>query len=257
MKGRIVFGALLLTSVALCSQGFGFELLDNMLGLNRGCGSCCEQAPCDPCEKVKACAPEPACCGVENPGCCAPRRPVCDLFNGLKGLFCCKPSCKKQCCDPCDPCGEVKACAPEPQCCDPCDTGCGPCAKKCRPRLFANLCKPVCKPACEPACEPTCEPACNPCKPRCCKPTPVRDFLEKLFSCCNPRCKKSCCKPACGEGCEVACGGCGVTESTAAPAKAAPAEEAAPLPAAPKADPSASLQRTRNILQASRDVVQN
>ena len=31
----------LLVSAALCSQGFGFELLDRMLGLNNGgCGGC-------------------------------------------------------------------------------------------------------------------------------------------------------------------------------------------------------------------------
>ena len=41
MKGKVVFGALLV-SVALSSQGFGFELLDRLLGLKGGgsCNSC-------------------------------------------------------------------------------------------------------------------------------------------------------------------------------------------------------------------------
>ena len=56
MKSRIVFGALLM-SVTLCGQGFGFELLDNLLGLNKcGCGGCCEPACCE-----QACC-EPQCC---------------------------------------------------------------------------------------------------------------------------------------------------------------------------------------------------
>ncbi len=53
MRGKTIFGALLV-SVALCSQGFGFELLDRMLGLNGGgCGEC------NACAKV-------ACCELEG-----------------------------------------------------------------------------------------------------------------------------------------------------------------------------------------------
>ena len=33
MKGKTIFGALLVSAV-LCSQGFSFELMDRMLGLN-------------------------------------------------------------------------------------------------------------------------------------------------------------------------------------------------------------------------------
>ena len=86
MKGRIVFGALLV-SVALAGQGFGFELLNDLLGLNRGCSNaccepqCCEQPAC--CEK--AC--QPAC----QPECCEPCcKPKC-----CKPLLCCKPRCCK------------------------------------------------------------------------------------------------------------------------------------------------------------------
>ena len=49
MRCKTIFGALLV-SVALCSQGFSFELLDRMLGLNGG--GCCE---CNACAKVAPC----------------------------------------------------------------------------------------------------------------------------------------------------------------------------------------------------------
>ncbi len=47
MRWNMVLGALVL-SVGLCSQSFGFELLDRMLGMGCGCdaqASCCEK-PC-------------------------------------------------------------------------------------------------------------------------------------------------------------------------------------------------------------------
>ena len=47
MKWNMVFGALVV-SVGLCSQSYGFELLDRMLGLNDcGCNSCCQKS-CEP-----------------------------------------------------------------------------------------------------------------------------------------------------------------------------------------------------------------
>ena len=110
------------------------------------------------------------------------------------------------CCEPA--CCETKCCAPEPKCC---------CEPKC--------CEPQC---CEKnCCEPECCESCCTCRCRC---TPVRDLLDDLLSlriciykapkcCCDP----CCCDPACCDAC-----GCG-TGST----KAAPAEEAAPLPKAP------------------------
>ena len=57
MKWNMVFGALVV-SVGLCSQSFGFELLERMLGLNDcGCNSCCQQA-CQPsCGCDKGCEP--------------------------------------------------------------------------------------------------------------------------------------------------------------------------------------------------------
>src|SRR3972149_1826517 len=102
MKSKTIFGALLV-SVALCSQGFGLDLLDRMLGLNNcgGCGECnaCAKAAC--CEPAKACCPEP-CCPVKacepacEPACekncgksCCRVTPVRDLFCGIKDLLEC------------------------------------------------------------------------------------------------------------------------------------------------------------------------
>ncbi len=239
MRSKTIFGALLV-SVALCSQGFGFGLLDNVLGLNNGgCCGCCEKACC-----------EPACC--EKP-CC---EPCCDLFGGLKGLLsckscgCCEPACCEEAC--CEPACCEEACC-EPACCESC---CKPCCD-----LFGGLkgllsCKSC--GCCEPACceEACCEKAC--CEPKCCEET-----------CCEPRCRKQrcitvrlpnlglldaigdllCCKKSCC--CESCCDACG----NGVPA-AAPAEEAAPLPPAPKADdPTASLNRG-NIRNVSRTIIQ-
>lgn len=292
MKGKMVFGALML-SVALCSQGMALDLLDNMSGLNAGgCNACVAPAPC---AAVKACAPEPVC------GPCAPR---CDLFAGLKDLFACRR------CEPCGPCTECKTCAPEPAPCAAVCGGCGDCVQ-CRPvrNLVRNVvveplhdlkcdlkaafarpcapcgacapvceapkacvqaceapkaCAPVCKPCrvavCKPVCEApkACAPACNDCG-KCFRCRPVLTFIDNLFSALKP-CRS--CNVACGEvsGC-----GCGATVVPGAPAPvpaAAPApvaapQEAAPLPAAPKADPSASLMRSRSIYQATASIVQN
>jgi hypothetical protein len=238
MRSKTIFGALLV-SVALCSQGFGFELLDRMLGLNGGgcgeCNTCAKVAPCEPCAKTcaapccKACEPAcNSCCGKV----CRPT-PVRDMFANIKEMFEAK-GCQ------CEPvaCCEAKGCCPEP-CCKP--------AKCCK----VKACAPCCK-ACEPACK-ACEPACceKTCEPKCHKlyRRPVLELIEGLFGCDK-------CNACCEAGCETGCG-CGGT--TTAPSKVAPAkapEQAAPLPTAPKADPSASIQ-SRGIYQASRSLVRN
>ncbi len=262
MRSKTIFGALLV-SVALCSQGFGFELLDRMLGLNcGGCGDCnaCANVAC--CDKacVKACCPEPACCEKAccDPACCEEAccskckkcriTPVRDLFAGLVDLFECKgcycePVCGSACC-------EEAACCEKPDCCD--EVNC--CKKKCRkPRRSKKncCCEAACDPACEKvaACDPTCEPTC---KPKCHKlyRRPVIELLEALFGSRNCRCGEA----SCGDGCETACGSGGVVPGVKAPAKAP--EKAAPLPMAPKADPSAAIH-TRGIYQASRSLVRN
>jgi hypothetical protein len=104
MKRMLFLGALVL-GVTVCSQSFGFELLDKMLG-HKGCTSCCEpgcdagNGCCEPgCGAGNGCA-EPA-CGAGN-GCC---EPACDAGNGCcepacdAGAGCCEPSCgAKACC---------------------------------------------------------------------------------------------------------------------------------------------------------------
>ena len=115
MRSKTIFGALLV-SVALCSQGFSFELLDRMLGLNGGgcgeCNTCAKVAPCEPC--AKTCAP--ACC--EKAPCCERGKvcrptPVRDLFANMKDLFEAK-GCQ---CEPTG-CCEAPKCCPEPTCCE-------------------------------------------------------------------------------------------------------------------------------------------
>jgi len=263
MRSKTLFGALLV-SVALCSQGFGFELLDRMLGLNGGgcgeCNACTKVKACEPCAKV--CCPEPACCA--KPTCCEKERvcrptPVRDLFAGLKDLFTAKGCvCEEPACKPCEP-----ACKPCEPACKACEPACKPCEPACREKPCkvrchkvracepaCKACEPACK-ACEPACKP-CEPACEPAKPKCHKlyRRPVLELLEKLF-CCDER------NDECGCS-EATCGGTTVPSQkapTTAPAKAP--EKAAPLPQAPKADPSASNTNSRGIYQASRSLVRN
>ena len=252
MRSKTIFGALLV-SVALCSQGFGFELLDRMLGLNcGGCGdykACAKVATCDPCAKV-ACPDPTACESVADCGstCSKCRKcritPVRDLFAGLVDLFECKgcycePVCESACCEEaCDP-----AC--DPVCEKPCKV------KRFRKQRCAKACDPCCPATCEEvaACDPTCEPTC---KPKCHKlyRRPVIELLEALFGSRNCRCGEA----SCGDGCETACGSGGVVPGVKAPAKAP--EKAAPLPMAPKADPSAAIH-TRGIYQASRSLVRN
>jgi len=222
MKRMMFLGALVL-GVTVCSQSFGFELLDRMLGC-KGCTSCCEPAcdagmgGCEPACGVGAGCAEPACdAGVAccepgcaaDAGCCGVRKKHA-LFGGLKGLFeKCKRKhhgCTDSCCEPA--CGAGNGCA-EPAC------GAG------------NGCA---EPACgagngcaEPACDAgvaCCEPGCAA-DAGCCgvrkKCTPIRDFLKALHSakkcrssctsCCGAEADCSagagCCEPGCGA--EPAC----------------------------------------------------
>jgi len=255
MKRMMFLGALVL-GVTICSQSFGFELLDRMLG-HKGCTSCCEPG----CDAGNGCA-EPGCgagngcaepaCGAGNGcaepacdagagccdagSCCGARkcRKKHDLFGGLKGLF---EKCKRKhsCCD---------------SCCEPaCDAGNG-CAE---PACGAgNGCA---EPACgagngcaEPACDAgagCCEPSCGAAS--CCgvrkKHTPIRDLLRAIHS--AKKCRKSCCdngccgEPDCSAGngcCEPACG-------------AGAVEAAAPTP-----DASASSTKQSDVVAVSRTV---
>ena len=227
MKRMMFLGALIL-GVTVCSQSFGFELLDRMLG-HKGCASCCEPG----CGAGIGCA-EPACgagngcaepaCDAGN-GCCEPAcgaasccgvRKKHDLFGGLKGLF---EKCKRKhrgCCDSC------------------CEPACG----------AGNGCEPACDAGngcCEPACDAgngCCEPACGAAA-GCCgvrkKATPIRDLLRAIHAAKKACHRKSCCDSCCGEPdcsagngcCEPACGaGNGCVESAAAPTPDASASNA-------------------------------
>jgi hypothetical protein len=206
MKWHMYFGALLI-SAGLCSQGFGFELLDRMLGV--GGGGCCE--PKCGVAAAPACCPAKHCCRTARP--CPPPCPpkcaapcpddlCCDLFGGLRDLMHgvkCAVSCP--CPEPCAP----KCAAPRaPKCAAPCAPKCAaPCApKRC------------CKPACAPACPSDC-----------CR----GGLLDRLFSC--------------NRGCAPA--GCGAEAGTAVVGDDdAPVP---PVPPVPETDPSAGIQKRQAV----------
>ena len=191
MKVKTFFGALLLSAI-LSTQGFGFELLDKMLGLSGGCNCCptCEAA-CEPVCECTTCEPVADACDPCADACdpCAPATPIRDLFDGLKGLGC--GGCCEAACDACAPVEEV-ACEPA---CDPCD----PCAK---PNLLGGLkgllgncggCGQTCCDACADDCgtcepvivEDACEPTCDPCaKPK------LLDGLKGLLPKCGGCCER-------------------------------------------------------------------
>jgi len=260
MKRMLFLGALVL-GVTVCSQSFGFELLDRLAG-HRGCTSCCEPG-CDAgsgcCEPGcgagagNGCAADPG-CGAGN-GCCEPAcdagagccEPSCgaakgclkkkhDLFGGLKGLFackkrhhgctgsgCCEPACDagNGCCEPA--CGAGNGCAAEPAC------GAG------------NGC-------CEPACDAgagCCEPSCGAAKGCCKKRGGIAGLLRAIHNAKKSRCHKSCCgEPDCSAGCcEPGCGAepaCGACDSAVAPA--------------PTPDASAAKQTQGKVVAVSRTV---
>jgi hypothetical protein len=228
MKWHMILGALVM-SVSLSTQSFGFELLDTLLGMNSGCGcaaptSCCEK----PCGDVGCCAKRSRCC---KPACCAP---ACEATCAAA------PACAVAC-DSAPSCG----CAAQ---------SCGSCCKS-RCHHHRRGCNSGCGSSCgcaAPACEATCDsapscgcaaPSCGSCckKTRCCRPC-----LLDLF-----RCRKSCCN-TCSTGCstcaaEASCG-CGAgAHSDGAVIEG----DAAPVPPAPMADPSASYQGQRNVIQAT------
>lgn len=238
MKWNMLFGALVV-SVGLCSQSFGFELLDRLLGASSGgcggCNSCCEASCCD--AEPSCCAAEPTCCAAA-PTCCA-AEPTC---------------CEASACDSCNSCNT--GCCKKKHCglfggCHGLFGGCHSCKKSC----CAPACEPTCcaAPACEPACcaaEPTCceAPACNSCNSGCCKKKHCGLF-SGLFhckkSCCNSCSSCNSCNSCCGDnnGCAGGCNSCG---------GGAAADSGSDVPPAPPvADQSASVQGKRRIVQTS------
>jgi hypothetical protein len=61
------------------------------------------------------------------------------------------------------------------------------------------------------------------------------------------------CDNGCGCNAEASCG-CGATGGSA-PAASAPSDDAAPMPPAPTADPSASIQSKRRVVSATSVVI--
>ena len=238
MKRMLFLGALVL-GVTVCSQSFGFEILDRMLGGHKSCTSCCEpdcgagnggcSDACEPacgagngcaepaCGAGNGCA-EPACdagngccepsCGADN-GCCKKRCKKHDLFGGMKGLFahCKSKHSKKSCCEP--------ACDAGNGCCEPaCDAGNGCCKqKRCKKHVIKDLLR-----------------ACHEAKKKHC---------HRQRSCCSSCCDAG--EPDCGAGngcCEPACG----------------AEAPVEAPAAPTPDASASKKAPSRVIAVSRTV---
>jgi len=205
MKWNIFVGSLVL-SIAACTQSFGFDLLDRMLG-SSGCGcesSCCETNCC----KVK-CA-RTRCC---NNGCnsCAKVAPSC----GVAAPSCVKaaPTCAAAA-PTCAAAGPTCAAAPSCGADKGCGNGCG--NKCCRPCLLDRLFSCHSSNSCNKGCGNGCGNGCSKAAPSCAAPS---------CGVAAPSCVKA--APACG---------CDAKAPAAAPA---PGGDVAPMPPAPVVDPSA------------------
>jgi hypothetical protein len=232
MRGKIVFGALL-ASVALCSPGFGFELLDRLLGLENNCESGCGVcAPaCNPCTRAKCC-PEPRTCAKP---CCAPAacaRPCC------APAVCAKPCAPAVCAKPCAPAVCARPCCAKVGCEAGCESGC---KVRCTPvrDLLCNIKDRVRSDWGPVSCESAGCEGCGESKCRKLYRRPVVELLDSLFSC--DRCCDSCCD-SCGEmGCNGQCqnghGSDGGLTPAPAPTAAPAKKSASPIPAAPNPVP--------------------
>lgn len=214
MKLNMFLGALVV-SVGLCGQSFGFELLDRMLGLNSYGGGCCEQSCCE-----QTCAAEPACGHQAEPacGCEVEQSCGCGHQHRCHDLF-----------------GGLRGLFH----CHRCKSACGGCQVE-----------QSCGCDAEPACG--CEAA-----PSCCGRR-HRGLLHHLFAHKRHCGHQSACS-SCDSGCSSCEGGMvnGGGYDQNAPTPAAPGAEggdAAPMPPAPMADPSASLRNHNRIFQASKYV---
>jgi len=126
MKWNIFLSTVVL-GVALCSQSYGFELLDRMLGLG-GCG--CETKCC----ATKAnCAAKPACgCEAKPAGCAA--KPACGCEAKPAGCAAKPAGCAAKPACGCE--AKPAGCAAKPAC--GAEKACG-CERKCRDRCRPNL----------------------------------------------------------------------------------------------------------------------
>jgi|NOAtaT_7_FD_contig_91_1096925_length_1007_multi_13_in_0_out_0_1 hypothetical protein len=223
MKWNTIVGTIVL-SLGLCSQSFGFDLLNRMLGSN-GCG-------CDNGAK-NCCAPGPSCCVKKDcgPKCCVKKcEPILSRF------------CLKKCCNDCSK-GCDKGCA---------DKGCAAPAPTCAAPAPTCEAKHPHKCGCEPV-----KHDCNKCCKSICRP----GLLDRFFACRSHCCKPSCCDKGCADkGCAAPAPTCAAPapacgcDGGKAPVKAE--GEATPPPPAPVVDPSAYIQSTqRRVVQASATLV--
>lgn len=223
MKWNIAIATLVAT-FTLCSQSYGFDLLDRMLG-GSGCGcasSCCEAS-------VSCCDTGPACgCDAVGPSC----------------------GCDTGCDTGCDPCASscskplitinlpkirplFKSC--NSGCASGCDVSCGCDVVASCGCENTNACGCNTAPSC--GCDP-----CNSCNSGC-RPKLRLGLLDKIFA------SRGC---GCGGGCEATCGAdpCGCSTGCASwggsssdGGEMAPAPEAegdsVSLPPTPIVDPSA------------------
>jgi hypothetical protein len=243
---RSILIATLMLGTTLCSQSFGFDLLDRMLGL-RGAGcdtACCETVAChaDPACGVDlaGCCPADPACGIEAAGCCPTAGPACGadlgccapahhrgggllprLFGHLHGRSHCD-AVGAGCCEVAAPC-----CPTEPVC------GCETVGHGHGRGLGHHL--GLGGPACG------CETVAAGCDSHCGHHGRRPGLLSRLFG--HHRAS------ACDVGCDVAAGcGCGVSAGQIH-------GDAAPMPPAPVVDPSASRHTQRRVIPASSSYV--
>ncbi len=222
MKWQMMVTSLVL-GLGISTQSFGFELLDQMLGIGgNGCDSKC-------CDDHAGCKVDPG-CGVKHNGCCDKGR---HRFGKRHGNGCCEPKCKVDpgCCVK-DPgcCGKRRGhgCGVKHNgCCDKHNGCCDKpksCCKKRRCLLDALFsCKRGC---CDKGCDHKhgCEAKCKV-DPGCCVKDP---------------------------GCHVDPGCCG---GHPVPAETKDAGPKAPMPPAPIVDPSAYVPSQRRVVQVSSTII--
>lgn len=276
MKLNIFVGSLVL-GLGLCTQSFGFDLLDRMLGMN-GCGadtakSCCAAAP--------SCGADKGCAGKGGLNIGGGRQHLCskNLLDSLGSKRCCqKAGCADQGCSAkggadkgCGLRGGNKGCA---------NKGCAAAAPSCAAKAAPTCAAPAAAaPSCaakaaDPSCAAAAAPSCGADKAGCaskgsrqiCRP----GLLDRLMSLntslgCNKGCNTGCAAPAKAAGCAAPAkaAGCAAPakaahgpacgcDGHAAPANAPPVKgEAVPQPPAPVVDPSAYLNTQRRVVQAS------
>jgi len=240
MKWNIFVGSMVL-GLSLCTQSFGFDLLDRMLGVN-GCGadtakSCCVAGP--------KCGADPSGCTSKGDSC--GRQRLCTKKIDLSGL---KGHCHRGCGDKGCANGGNGGCANK-GCAAPAGPNCAAPAPTCAAPAPSCAAKAAAAPSCgadHGACKTPCRQICRP------------GLLDRLMSI-DLGCKKKSCSNGCtnggcaNKGCAAPAPACGC-DGHAAPAAKAGVEAPAPQPPAPVVDPSAFHQNTqRRVVQASTSLV--